>query len=266
MEVGLWIVAAARFDFDDGSAPAGHVARVGGEPGDLLLGGLLRILALAGGRDGDRLRRRDRIRDVGRTRPPSRLPRAHALPHGRGRRDVRVAGPAPLLRLVRGDAHPALRARRRVGRGATAGGDVHLRRLHDGGIAADARGGRRVRRDPGHVLAHRVGYERQRLDLPGLRGRVRGQGAALPAARLASARVPRGARRGRGRPVRRRLEDGDLRVPTNRAAEVPGAGRRSLGPDPRARRSRARVRLAARLPCARPERRRRATRRWRRWA
>ena len=71
------------------------------------------------------------------------------------------------------------------------------------GLAAHARLGRRVRRHAGHVLAHRVGDERQRLDLPRLRGRIRRQGAALPVPRLASARVPR-RRRSRSRRSSRR--------------------------------------------------------------
>ena len=171
MEVGLWIVAAARFDFDDGGLQLATVARVGREPRDLVLGRLLRLLALARGRNRGRLRRGDRLRGVGRARSPARVPRAHALPARRGRRDLRRAGPPPLLRLLRGDADPALRPRRRVGRRATAGGDRDVRHLHDGGLAAHARVGRRVRRDAGDVLAHRVGDERQRLDLPRLRGR-----------------------------------------------------------------------------------------------
>ena len=54
------------------------------------------------------------------------------------------------------------------------------------------------------------GNERQRVDLPRLRDRLRRQGAAVPVPRLAAARVSRGTRRGRSRAFRGRLEDGDL--------------------------------------------------------
>ena len=105
---------------------------VGREPGDLVLGRVLRLLALAHGRDRGRLGRGDRVRALGRPRPAARVPRAHALPHRSGGRDLRGAGRAPLLRLLRGDAHPAVRAGRRVGRRASSGRDPDLRRLHDG--------------------------------------------------------------------------------------------------------------------------------------
>ena len=42
------------------------------------------------------------------------------------------AGPAALLRLLGGDADPALRPDRRVGRAGPAGRDDQVRRLHDG--------------------------------------------------------------------------------------------------------------------------------------
>ena len=71
-----------------------------------------------------------------------------------------------------------------------------------------------------------VGDERQRLDLPRLRRRVRGQGAALPVPRLAAGRVPRVAARGLGGALRRRLEGGRVRLPAHRDPEVPRADRR----------------------------------------
>ena len=65
----------------------------------------------------------------------------------------------------------------------------------------------------------------ERLDLPRLPRRVRGQGAALPVPRLARRRLPRVAARGRGDPLGRRLEGGGVRPPPDRDREVPGAGR-----------------------------------------
>ena len=228
---------------------------MGGQPRDLVLRRLLRLLALARGTGCDRLRRGDRLRRMGRTRSLACVLRADAVPARRGRRDVRGAGPPPLLRLLRGDVDPALRPRRRVGRGASAGRNRDVRHLHDGGVAAHARFGRGVRRDAGDVLADGVGDERQRVDLPRLRDRVRGQGSALPVPRLAAAHVPAGAgRSGRGA-LRSRLEDGDLRLPEDRIAEVPGAGGRSLRAHPRPRERRSHLRIGARLPLGRPARR-----------
>ena len=61
------------------------------------------------------------------------------LPHRVDRRCVHRAGPAALLRLLRGDDDPALRARRRLGRAGANGRDAEVRPLHDGRFAADAR-------------------------------------------------------------------------------------------------------------------------------
>ena len=140
-----------------------------------------------------------------------------------------------------------------------------VRHLHDGGLAAHARVGRRVRRDAGDVLADRVGDERQRVDLPRLRGRVRGQGAAVPVPRLAAAHVPPGARRGGRGALRGRLEDGDLRLPAHRHCRSspsrptisPGSSSCSRAPAS----STDRCSRSARPTCAESSR----TRRWRRW-
>ena len=87
----------------------------------------------------------------------------------RRRRRLRLAGPAPLLRLLRGDADPDLRAGRRLGWAEPDRRDDHVRDLHDGRLAADARLDRRVRALAGHVRPDRLGNERQRLGLPRLR-------------------------------------------------------------------------------------------------
>ena len=61
-----------------------------------------------------------------------------------GRR-LRGPGPAALLRLLRGDADPALRPDRRLGRRRQGRRDDQVHRLHDGGLAPDARRDHRVR-------------------------------------------------------------------------------------------------------------------------
>ena len=100
------------------------------------------------------------------------------------------------------------------------------------------------------------GTHGERLALPRLRRRLRRQGAALPVPRLAARRLPRVAAGGLGRALaassRRRPSTASCgsRSPSSR-------GRRARLPhaDPRARRDRARLRLAARLPRARHPRR-----------
>ena len=211
---------------------------------------LLRILALA--RRADRRRRggRDRLRRLGRPGSRPGLLRAHALPRRRGRRRLRLPGSSPLLRLLRGDADPHLRARRRLGWPEPDLGDGHVRDLHDGGLAPDARLDRRLRALAGHVQPDRRGHERQRLGLPRLPRRVRGEGAAAPVPRLAPHGLHRGAARGGRAPLRRRLQGRRLRARLDRAAALPGPGGRLAHRRARARRGRARLRLAARVPAA----------------
>ena len=72
----------------------------------------------------------------------------------------------------------------------------------------------------------RLRDERQRLGLPRLPRRVRGEGAAAPVPRLAPHRLHRGAARGGRAALRRRLEGGGVRPRLDRAAAFPGAGRR----------------------------------------
>ena len=189
-----------------------------------------------------------RLRDARRPRPAARVLRAHAAPHRGHRRRLLRTGPPPLLRLLGGDAHPALPPRRRVGRRGPAARDAALRHLHDGRLAADAGLDHRLRPRPGDVRPPRAGTAGQ-LDVavPRLRGGVRREGAALPVPRLAAVRVPRGAGRGRGRPLRRRLEGGRVRLPLHRDRPLPRPGRRPAGAHPRPRRSRPRLRLAARV-------------------
>ena len=69
----------------------------------------------------------------------------------------------------------------------------------------------------------RMGHELVDLALPRVRGRVRDQVAALPAARLAARCVPRVAAGGLGGALRRRVEGGALRPAPDRDPEVPGA-------------------------------------------
>ena len=129
--------------------------------------------------------------------------------------------------------------------------------LHDGRVAADARLDHRLRAVAEHVRpACRSGTSVERLDLPRLRRRVRDQGAALPAARLAAGRVPRvvarGCRRCSRASSRRRPRTASCgsrsRSSPSRRSDYPRA-------DPRARGDRADLRLAARVPRARHPRR-----------
>src|SRR5262249_46552277 len=181
----------------------------------------VRLLALADRPDGGRDDGGDRVRVPGRARPPARLLRNDAAAHGRDRGRVLYAGPPRLLRDVRGDADPALRTARRLGRRRTVRRDVQIRCVHDGGLAVDAGRDHRRRAVRGHVRPRQLTDELFRLDLSRLRRRVRGEGAALPLPRLAAGRVPRGIAGGVGRPQRRRVEGGRVRLPADRDREVP---------------------------------------------
>ena len=198
-----------------------------------------------------------RLRLLGRPRPLARLLRADAPAHRRDGRRVRVAGSAPLLRLLRGDADPALHPDRRLGRRTADGGDGQVRHLHDGRLAADARRDRRLRPAGRDVRPRGQPDEHEPLALPRLHGRLRHQGAALPVPRLAAGRLPRGAARGGRRSVRRDRQGGSLRDAADRDHEVPRPDLLLPDDDPRARRRRARLRLAPRLPRAGLPRRRR---------
>ena len=115
MEVGTWIMAATQFDFDDGLQlgtsyewveSLGISYSVGFYGFSLWLAGAAVIVSAAA--IGYALW-------VGRDRP--RAYRTDALPERRRIRHLRRAGPPALLRLLRGDADPAVRPRRRVGVG-----------------------------------------------------------------------------------------------------------------------------------------------------
>ena len=106
----------------------------------------------------------------------------------------------------------------------------------------------------GDVRPRRLGHERLELDLPRLRRRVRGQGAALPVPRLAAGRLPRGVAGGLGGAERHRLQSGRVRLPPDRDRQVPGADGRlpHAAPDPCRRRPR--LRVDPRVPRAGPAR------------
>ena len=161
-----------------------------------------------------------------------------------------VAGSDPLLRLLRGDVDPDLRARRGLGRAGPHEGDADVRALHDGRLAADARRDHRLRDLAGDVPARGDRDELERPDLPRLHGRLRREGAAPPLPRLAPRRVHRGAARGRGAPLGCRLEGGGVRPRLDRAPPLPPAGRRLAQRRARPRRGDARLRLRPRLPPA----------------
>ena len=249
-EVVLWVVIARRVRLRLTGAAGLRAARVVRRPRRHLHRRLLRLLALARGAHRRRRRGVDRLRRLGRPREGPRLLRADALPDRRRRRRLRRPGSPPLLRLLRGDADPDLRARRRLGRPEPDRGDGHVRHLHDGGLAADARVDRRLRALAGHVQPDRLGHERQRVGLPRLHDRVRGQGAAAAVPRLAADGVHRGPARGRRAALRRRLEGRRLRAGLDRAAALPGAGAELAHRRARARRRRPRLRLDPRVPAA----------------
>ncbi len=156
-----------------------------------------------------------------------------------------------LLRVLRGDADPALRPDRRLGRRRPHACDADVRHLYGRRLAADARGDHRVRPPAGHVRPDAHGAEQLDVALPGLRDRVRDQGAALPVPRLAPWRLPRVTARGVGAALRRGLESGPLRPPADRDREVPVGRRRLARGAARPRCDLTRLWLAARLPCAR---------------
>ena len=108
-------------------------------------------------RDGGR----GRLRVLGRPRAGARVLRADAVPHRRDRRRLRAQDLLLFYAVVRGDADPAVRARRRLGRRGAARRDDQVRHLHDGRLAADAGVDRRLRPLAGHVRPRRVGDERR---------------------------------------------------------------------------------------------------------
>ena len=93
--------------------------------------------------------------------------------------------------------------------------------------------GDRLRAPGRDVLDDRRRDERQRLDLPRLRGRVHRQGAALPVPRLAAGRLPRVAGGGLGRALGRDLEGGGVRLPAHLLLALPGGRARLPHADPR---------------------------------
>ena len=185
--------------------------------------------------------------------PPVRVDADHDAREGVPGRDVpprdgdarrlRGARPLPVLRLLGGDAGPDVPDHRGLGRAPPRlrGGEVHP--LHDGRVRAHA---------PGHPDAllpagrpRRVVRLRRRdaaphrpaapgAALPGLRARLRDQGAhgALP--HLAPGRARRGAHGGQRDPGGRAPEDGHLRVPPLRPAALPRRGRAPGARDRRA--------------------------------
>ena len=155
-EVGLWIAALAGFDFSSGVlqdsaqrtwfGDLGVSYHVGFYGFSLWLAGLTVVVGAASIGFGAW---------VGRDRARALL-RAHALPRRGRRRRLRLPGSPPLLRLLRGDADPDLRARRGLGRPEPDRRHDHVRHLHHGRVAADARLDRRLRALAGHVQPHRL--------------------------------------------------------------------------------------------------------------
>ena len=163
-EIGFWINGLVEFDFDGQGVAVRPELDLVQRPRRLVPRRLLRVLVLARRAGGRRHGRGDRVRLLGRPRAAARVLRADALPDVRRRGRLLLAGRPALLRLLRGDDDPALRPDRRLGRAGPAGSDREVRHLHDGGLAADARGRDRLRPRAGHVRPRR---ERHRATAPG---------------------------------------------------------------------------------------------------
>ena len=146
-EIGFWIDALGQMNFDKpGPVPNfDQQLELVQRPRRLVPRRLLRLLVLARRVGGRRHGGGDRVRLLGRTRPAERVLRPDAVPDVRDGRRLRVPGSPALLRLLRGDDDPALSADRGLGRPGTARRDGQVRHLHDGGLAADARLGDRLR-------------------------------------------------------------------------------------------------------------------------
>ena len=255
VEVGLWIDSVARFDFGRPRAPVraqrqswfsdlGVSYHVGFYGFSLWLVGLTVVVMAAA----------IAYAFWAGPRAAARLLRPDAVPDRRDRRRLHRPGPAPLLRLLGGDADPALRPDRRLGRAGADRRDDQVRHLHDGRLAADARLDHRLRplagaRSTSSTRARAGATGSSSASSPRSRSRRRSSRST------AGCRTPTASRRPRWRrPLGRRLEGGGLRLPADRDREVPGAGARLPHADPRARGDRARLRVAARVPRARPPR------------
>ena len=187
------------------------------------------LLALVRRDDGRRDGGVHDLRLVDRARPCARLLRADAPADGRDRRRLHRAGPAALLRLLRGDADPAVHPDRRLGRQRPHEGDDHLRRLHGRRLAADARRDHRLRPPAGDVRHDEDGAVHVAVAVPRVRRRVRDQVAALPAARLAADHLSRVAARDLGGALGRRRQGGPVRPAADRDPVLPAAGPRLAG-------------------------------------
>ena len=107
------------------------------------------------------------------------------------------------------------------------------------------------------VVAHRTSLTTAKCAVPRVRGRLRGEGPAVPVPHLAARRAHRRADRGLGRAGRRDAQDGRLRLPALRDPDVP-AGRGRPRADPaRARGDRHHLRRDRRRDAAEPEAHRR---------
>ena len=184
----------------------------------------------------------------------------HAAARGGDGRGLRGPGPLPLLRVLGGHAHPDVLPHRDLGPRA-----AHLRRgevlpLHLRRQRADARGvpGPLQERRPRHLRHPEArggagGPGLPDLALPGLRPRLRDQGADVAVPHLAARRARRGPDRGLGHPGRGAAEDGRLRLPPARHPALPGRGDALRPARGRPRGDRHRLRRARLAGAARPE-------------
>ena len=182
--------------------------------------------------------------------------RLHPRARGGDDRRLHLARPVPLLRVLGRDAHPDVLPHRDLGLRPAhlRGHQVHA--LHDGRQRADAGrhpgaglhaqrvAGRRLHVRPAQAVRPRDPRGDADLAVPGVRGGVRDQGAALPVPHLA-ARCARAGADGRlDHPGRRAAQDGHLRAGAVRVPAVPGGGGDVRALDRAARRHRHHLRRA----------------------
>ena len=194
----------------------------------VLLTAALWFAATTWSRDPDAGPAEDLVPDVraGRDGHPRRLPRP---------------GPGPVRPLLRPDADPVLLPVRELGRALGRGGKtgsmppratikmmvytlVGSLLMLVGAIATGDPRGRRRRASPTRcsaLAADPLGQRLPGLDLLVLRGRLPGEDAGLPAARLDARRLPGGAAAGAGRVLGGALQGRRLRLPADRAADLP---------------------------------------------
>jgi hypothetical protein len=174
-EIGVWFAALQRFDFSAGLQFDQRVLVQ--RPARLVPRRDVRVLALARRPDGGRARDGDRLRLLDGPRAPRAYYGLMLMLLG-AIVGVFTAQDLILFYVMFEVMLIPLYVLIGVGAALPDSGDLQVRRIHDGGLAADARLDHRARPVAGHVRPRRQPDELERLDLPRLRSRVRRQGAS----------------------------------------------------------------------------------------